>query len=59
MNICFEYLVLPKLSVGEAYRSRQLYFYVLGIVVHRGNESQSVEDIYIFLPGLNVRMAKT
>ena len=43
-----EDLVLPKLSIGEAYYSRQLYFYVLGVVIHKGDKSQSVNDIYFF-----------
>ena len=60
ITICFdmmENLVLPKLSIGEAYYSRQLYFYVLGIVVHRGNKSQSVNDIF-FLTWLESENAK-
>ncbi|XP_065645591.1 uncharacterized protein LOC136076054 [Hydra vulgaris] len=51
ITICFdmmENLVLPKLSIGEAYYSRQLYFYVLGVVIHKGDKSQSVNYIYFF-----------
>ena len=51
ITICFdmmENLVLPKLLIGEAYYSRQLYFYVLGVVIHKGDKSQSVNDIYFF-----------
>ncbi|XP_065641134.1 uncharacterized protein LOC136073391 [Hydra vulgaris] len=51
ITICFdmmENLVLPKLSIGEAYYSRQAYFYVLGVVIHKGDKSQPVNDIYFF-----------
>ena len=61
MTICFdmmENLVLTKLSIGEAYYSQQLYFYVSGMVLHRGNESQPVE-LFFSLSSLNARMAKT
>ncbi|XP_065650886.1 uncharacterized protein LOC136079093 [Hydra vulgaris] len=44
-----ENLVLPKLPIGEAYYSRQLYLYVLGVVVHRGNQTQHLNDVNFFI----------
>ncbi|XP_065654381.1 uncharacterized protein LOC136080946 [Hydra vulgaris] len=53
ITICFdmmENLVLSKLPIGEAYYSRQLYLYVLGVVVHRGNQTQHLNiNFFIWL----------
>lgn len=50
-TVCFdvmENLVLPKSAIGQTYYSRQLYFYVFGVVRHRGRgESQSRHDIHL------------
>ncbi|XP_030609214.1 uncharacterized protein LOC115796882 [Archocentrus centrarchus] len=40
-TVCFdimENLVLPESGVGQTYSSKQLYFYVFGVVRHRGTE---------------------
>lgn len=40
---------LPKLAIGEAFYSRQIWQYVLGIVRHRGRDSsQAIEDCFIY-----------
>lgn len=51
-TVCFdvmENLVLPKSAIGQTYYSRQLYFYVFGVVHHHGRgESQSRHDIHLY-----------
>ena len=45
-----ENLVLPKTPIGQAYYSRQLYFYVFGIVRHRGRDgTQGKKDVDLFV----------
>ena len=40
---------MPKTSVGQAFYSRQLYMYVFGIVVHRGEgQGQMKEDVNLY-----------
>lgn len=42
--------VLPKTAIGQAYYSRQLYLYVLGIVVHHGKGShQTKDDVHLYV----------
>ena len=52
LTVCFdvmENLVLPKTSVGQAFYSRQLYMYVFGIVVHRGEgQGQAKDDVNLY-----------
>ena len=52
LTLCFdvmENLVLPKTSVGQAFYSRQLYMYVFGIVIHRGeNQGQDKDDVNLY-----------
>lgn len=51
-TICFdikENLVLPKSAIGQTYYSRQLYFYVFGVVRHHGRrEAQTRSDIHLY-----------
>lgn len=51
-TVCFdvmENLVLPKSPIGQTYYSRQLYYYVFGVVRHRGRgNSQGKEDIHLY-----------
>ncbi|XP_060788694.1 uncharacterized protein LOC132893517 [Neoarius graeffei] len=51
-TVCFdvmENLVLPKSAIVQTYYSRQLYYYVFGVVRHHGRgESQSRHDIHLY-----------
>ena len=40
--------MLPKFPIGQSYYSRQLYFYIFGVVCHLGvNQPQSKENIHV------------
>ncbi|XP_058629205.1 uncharacterized protein LOC131538986 [Onychostoma macrolepis] len=44
-----ENLVLPRSAIGQTYYSRQVYFYVFGVVRHRGRgEPQSRHEINLY-----------
>jgi hypothetical protein len=55
VTICFDLMQnqeLPKSPIIEAYYSRQLWQYFLGIVIHKGlNSKQSHEEVYFYTWG--------
>ncbi|GFO04519.1 hypothetical protein PoB_003102400 [Plakobranchus ocellatus] len=51
LTACFdvmENLVLPRTPIGQAYYSRHMYLYVLGVVIHHNNGTQDKQDIHLF-----------
>ena len=41
--------ILPKTPIGQAYYSRQLYFYVFGVVCHNGRQAtQGKNDVFFY-----------
>ncbi|CAM1328338.1 Uncharacterised protein g9739 [Pycnogonum litorale] len=52
VTICFdimENLVLPKSPIGQTYYSRQMYYYVFGVIRHYGQgKPQPKEDIHLY-----------
>ena len=55
-----ENLVFPKSPIGHSYYSRQLHFYIFGVVRHLGvNQPQSKENLhlYVWCKNQNKKMA--
>ena len=53
LTLCFDMmqnLVLPRTPVSQAYYSRQLYMYVVGVVVHYGKDcAQNKDDVHLYV----------
>ena len=53
VTVCFDMMqnmVLPKTPIGQAYYSRQLYMYQLGVVVHHGEKSlQTNDNVHLYM----------
>ena len=56
VTFCFDLMQnqeLPRSPITEAYYSRQLWLYFLGVVIHR--EKNSEQSLDVFINGVNIK----